>query len=305
MKAPTDRRQFLKTIAEGGVILGAGTLAGPTWAFASTQPKIGLQLYTVRDDLKKDLDGTLRAVAAIGYREVETAPDETPAKTLAAALSANGLSTPSGHCATFHVAEQPDTMIERTKTLGQKFLICAWPQGLDANLHCDRSRDSHKLTMDDFRRHAELFNRFGEQCRKAGIQFGYHNHNFEFREQGGVIPYDDLLQRTDAKLVKLEVDCYWVSRAGKDPVDFLRKYGDRIQLLHIKDMKPVSAPAFDTETGGDAFTEVGTGTIGWRRIFDEAGKTGVRYAFIEQDKCARPPVESARMSYENLQKLLQ
>lgn len=304
MTTRTDRRKFLKSTAAGGLVCGATSLAGPQWAFAEARPKIGLQLYSVRDDLKKDLNGTLRAVAAIGYREVETAPDETPAKTLAAALAASGLSSPSGHCATFHVAEEPAAIIARTKTLGQQFLICAWPQGLDANLRCDRSRDSHKLTIDDFRRHAELFNRFGEECRKAGIQFGYHNHNFEFRAQNGVVPYDDLLGRTDPNLVRLELDCYWVSRAGKDPVEFLRKYSDRVQLLHIKDMKPVSAPAFDTETGGDAFTEVGTGTIAWRRIFDEARKTGVRYAFIEQDKCARPPVESARMSYENLQKLL-
>jgi sugar phosphate isomerase/epimerase len=304
MAKRTDRRQFLQDAAIGVTTAGAAALLGTRVLAETPHVAIGLQLYTVRDDLKKDLNGTLRAVAAIGYHNVETAPGDDSAKTVHDALVAAGLTTPSGHCQTHHIAEQPDAVIENAKILGQQYLVCAWLQALDASLHSDRSREGNKLTLDDFRRHAELFNRFGEKCRKAGIQFGYHAHNFEFKTHDGIEPFDLLLQQTDPKYVQVEMDCYWMTRAGKDPVSFFEKYPGRISLLHIKDMKPVSGPSVDVQAGGDAFTEVGTGTIDWKRIFAAAEKAGVKYAFVEQDKCERPAIESAKISYDNLRKLL-
>ena len=265
---------------------------------------IGLQLYNVREELKKDLPGTLRAVAAIGYRRVEMGTDDYSAEVLRDAIAASGLTCLGGHCQTRHIVDQPDATIERAKTLGYRYLCCAWLQGLDSGFHVNAGRTGNALTLDDFRRHAELFNRFGEKCRQAGIQFGYHNHNFEFRTLEGIVPYDLLMQQTDPKLFQIELDTYWAERAGKDSVELLRKYRGRVMTLHLKDLKPVKGPTFDVEEGRDAFTEVGSGTLDWKRIFTAADEAGVKHAFAEQDSGERPPIESAKISFDFLQKLL-
>ena len=303
MSGTTNRRQFLRDASAGIAVAGSARMFDHQLLAASPHIPIGLQLYTVREELKKDLSGTLRAVAAIGYREVELGEDDYPAEQVRDALAASGLTCFGGLCQTRNIAEQPDATIARAKTLGYRYLSCAWPQGLDSAFHVNPARTANALTLDDYRRHAELFNRFGEKCRQAGIQLVYHSHNFEFQPLDGIVPYDLLMQQTDPTFFQIELDTYWVARAGQDPIDFFRKYPGRVATLHLKDMKPVKSPTFDVDAGRDAFTEVGSGTMNWKQILTAAETAGVQHAFLEQDAGERPPIESAKIGYDYLQKL--
>src|SRR2546422_9648407 len=126
---------------------------------------------------------------------------------------------------------------------------------------------------------------------------------FEFKTFDGVSAYDELLRRTDSKLVQLELDCYWITRAGKDPLDYFKQYPGRFPLWHIKDRKPGYAPATDMDQGPGPFTEVGRGSIDWPKIFSGAREAGVKHYYVEQDFCERPPLESAKISYDYLKGL--
>lgn len=285
-----DRRTFLRDGALGLAALSAAAkLEQPGMADPLGLP-IGLQLYTVRDQMAMDFDGTLKQVAAIGYKEVEMANfyNKKPME-IRDSLRAAGLSCPSAHYLLPQLRNGLDQRIEDAKQLGLGYMVCAFLM------------PAERKTLDDYLHIAELFNHIGEQCHNSGIQFAYHGHNFEFTPFGRVLPYDVLLSHTDPRLVKFEMDCYWVSRAGKDPVTYLKKYPGRFPLLHIKDMKPGHAPTSDISVGGDAFTEVGRGVIDWKRIFKAAH--GLKHYFVEQDKCDRPPLESAKISYDYLHSL--
>jgi sugar phosphate isomerase/epimerase len=145
--------------------------------------------------------------------------------------------------------------------------------------------------MDDYKRHAENFNSFGEICENAGLQFAYHNHDFEFLNFDGVMPYDYLLENTDPELVKMELDLYWITKGGQDPVEYFKKYPGRFELWHVKDME-------DNEE--KFFAEVGYGTIDFKRIFAERETAGMEMFFVEQDQSRRNPFESIEMSFNFL-----
>lgn len=286
-----NRRAFFR---DGALGLAAASLVArwPQPAFADPFGlPVGLQLYTVRAEAQKDFDGTLRSVAAIGYKEVElpgffnrTAPQ------ISKSLKAAGLTCPSAHYMTPDLRKNLDAHIDFAKEIGLSYMVCAFLM------------PAERKSLDDYRHLADFFNKVGEQCQKAGIQFAYHAHNFEYTVFDGVVAFDDLIEHTDPKLFKIELDCYWMTRAGKDPVAYLKKYPGRFPLLHIKDMKPGHPPTTDVMKGGDAFTEVGRGSIDWKPIF-EAADGSLKHYFVEQDKCDRPPMESAKISYEYLHKL--
>jgi sugar phosphate isomerase/epimerase len=303
MTATTSRRRFLRYLSSAVATSGAALTFRNLLGAAPSRVAIGLQLYTIREELKKDLPGTLRAVAAIGYRLIELGEDDLPAQALHDAITSAGLTCLGGLCQTHHLANEADATITRAKTLGYRYLSCAWPQGLDSGFRVIPARTANALTIDDYRRLAELFNRVGEKCRDAGMQLVYHSHNFEFRPIDGTEPFDLLVRQTDPKFLQIELDTYWVARAGRDPVDFFRKYPGRVTTLHVKDMKPVSGPTFDADAGRDAFTEVGNGTMDWSRILSAADQAGVRHAFAEQDSGDHPAIESARISFDYLKKI--
>ena len=283
-----NRRRFLRSSALG--LAAVATAQAPRALFANPYAKpIGLQLYTLRDQLQKDMLGTLKQVAAMGIQEVEIYDlyGKTPAE-FAQILKDDGLSAPSGHYMTRHLHGNWEKEIEDAKTIGMKYMVNAI---LDPE---------ERKSFDDWKRLAELFNKAGEQTQKAGIQYCYHNHNFEFQKFGNTTAYDYLLKALDPKLVKFEMDCFWVTHAGQDPVAIMQKHPGRFPLLHIKDMKDKPAPTQEFDAKMGLFAPVGHGTIEWKRIFAAAPTGGMKHFFVEQDYCEQPPPEAVKMSYEFL-----
>ncbi len=272
-----NRRMFL-----GG--LSAAAAAGfSSFARAARLETIGLQLYTVRRDLEKDFEGTLAQVGKVGFREVELAGlfGRTP-QDLRASLERHGLKAPSMHVDLPAVQRDWGNTLEAGNALGVRYIICAWLE------------PEERRGLDDFKKHAETFNRAGEEAKNAGIQFGFHNHDFEFVPLQGTVPYDLLLKETDSALVQMEMDLYWITKAGADPLYYFQLYPGRFPLVHVKDMDA---------TPEKYFTEVGRGVVDFRRVFAQAKLGGIRHYFVEQDETPGPAIESAQESYQYLKKL--
>lgn len=274
---------------------------------------IGLQLYTVGAELAQDLDGTLRTIAAIGYREVETAglPGSVDAAQLRAALDRAGLKCRSTHFPLPLLQMDLAGQIEQARQLGAQYVICSAPWVADVSRFKPPAPGQgmehafmallDSFAMDDWRWNVEQFNRIGAEVNKAGMRFGYHNHGAEFREFDGRIAYDEMLQLADPELVVMELDCGWVANAGHDPVDYLQRYPGRFHLLHVKDIEKGSKTSAGFEMKG---TSIGSGALDWPRIFKAAKAAGVKGYFVEQEPpFARPPLEEIRASYEYLHAL--
>lgn len=292
----TSRRFFLKSTT---ALSAAFFVKGPVSGFAAT-PLIGLQLYTVRDLMAKDPIGTLQTVAKIGYTSVEDATYTGTEKfygmdpaTFRKVLSDNGLVAPSGH---YRLGEEKSaevvngTMlhdwqkaVDDAASVGLKYMVCAYLS------------TEERGTIDHYKMLADDFNKAGAICKKAGIQFCYHNHDFEFAKQGDVYPYDILLSSTDKDLVKMEMDLYWVTKAGLDPVELIKKNPGRFPLWHVKDMD---------KTPEKMFTEVGNGVIDFKKIFGYKDLAGMKYFFVEQDKCPGSPFDSITQSITYIKKNL-
>src|ERR1035441_5354615 len=237
------RRDFLQLTAAG-----VGSLALRRISIAAdTRIPLGVQLYTVRDQAEKNLNQVLAQISKIGYQEVETYWNiySHPAKELRKMIADNGLRVPSGHFDYDGLASK----LDYAKELGVQYMICPMlPKDL-------------WTSADGFKKAAAQFNQWGEKVHGMGMQFGFHNHNYEFQKFGNSTGFDILTQNTDAKLVCLEMDCYWITQAGQDPVAMLKKYGSRIQLLHLKDRKPGFPTSQTLDPTAEHFTEVGSGTI--------------------------------------------
>jgi sugar phosphate isomerase/epimerase len=289
-----DRRRFLETAAT----VAAATLFTNRMSWSAADHKIdklGVQLYTVRKQMKRDFEGTLAKVAAIGYKEVEFAGyfDHSP-KDVRAILDRLGLVSPAPHVAYDTLGDKWPAQIESAKILGQSYIVCPWiPKKL-------------RKHPDIWQRAAETFNRAGEASQKAGIQFAYHNHWFEFLPVNGKLPYDVLLDACDPNLVKMELDLCWITLGGGDPLKYFDRYPGRFPLVHVKDMKKLpQVSASGGQNFGDRLkdmTEVGSGIIDWRRIFAQSEKAGIKHYIVEHDK-AKAPFDSIKTSYEYLRQL--
>lgn len=281
-----SRQTFLR---QAGTLALAAPILTKLDAFGKAPQRVGLQLYTLRNELPKDLEGTLKKVAEIGYKEVETFGysdgkffGKTP-KEFKAILDGLGLTAVSGHYMLAGIRKGWDKAIADAAELGSKYMNCAY---LFPN---------ERKSIDDYKTYAQLFNQAGEATRKSGIQFGYHNHDFEFQAIDGQLPYDILLKNTDPKLVKMELDLYWVSYAGKDPVELFKQNPGRFPLVHLKDM---------AKTEKREFAEVGTGSINFQRIMDAKTTGGIEHYFVEQDAVVKgTPLEAIAISYQNVMKL--
>ena len=280
------RRNFLELSAAG-----LGTLALSDLAFAAIKPfPVGVQLYTVREQAEKDLNAVLAHISMIGYKEVETYWNvyTHPAKKLRSMIVDNGMSVPSGH----FDYDGLEGKLDYAKELGVQYVVCPMlPKDM-------------WTSADGFKKAAAQFNKWGEQVQKMGMQFGFHNHNYEFQKFGNTTGFDILTQNTDAKLVCLEMDCYWITQAGQDPVAMLKKFGSRIQLLHLKDRQAGFPTTQMLGPDAEHITEVGSGTIDWKAVIETGQQTGVKHFFVERDNGSTPPFESLRISYNYLSKLM-
>ncbi|WP_420148982.1 sugar phosphate isomerase/epimerase family protein [Spirosoma sp.] len=274
-----SRKDFLKTSA---LALGL-PFVNSINAFAKPIKNVGLQLYTVRNEISKDVEGTLRKIAQIGYTEIETGSfyGKTP-KEFKAFLSGMGLSAPSSLHMTSAMKTDWSKTVDQAAEAGQSFMGCAY------------LAPNERKTIDDYKKIAELFNKSGEVCKKAGIQFMHHNHDFEFEPLEGQVPYDLILKETDQNLVKLELDLYWSTKAGQDPVALFKKSPGRFPIVHMKDME---------KSPDRTFAPVGTGSIDFQRILDARKIAGIQHYYVEQDVCKVPPLEAIAISFQNVKKL--
>lgn len=276
-----SRRQMLGS----SVALGVSTLIAPTIAPAATGPKKqvpGIQLYTVRASMATDVPGTLRAIAGIGYREVEFAGygDHSPQQ-VRDLLDDLNLKSPSSHVDAVTIRDDPLSLIEMATALGNDYLTIAWLNPDD------------RQSLDDYKRWAETFNHAGEVCRENGIRLAYHNHDFEFLSIDGQVPFDILLSETDPALVDFELDMFWVRKGGQDIVNILNRAPGRFTMAHIKDMD---------EQGN--MVEVGTGVIDFESILGNEAASGLRHLFVEHDQPS-DPFKSAAISYLALASILE
>ena len=292
-----DRRKFVKTAVQTATGVTAATLLADKFSWAAAERRIdrvGLQLYTVRDLMKDDFDGTIAKVAAIGYKEVEFAGYfGRTGQQVRAACDKNGLEPISTHVQYDELDDKFPSVIETSKTIGLKYIVCPWiPEDL-------------RKSPDIWKQAAAKFNHCGEQSKKAGLQFAYHNHWFEFLPVDGKLPYDALLKECDGNLVKMEMDLCWITAAGGDPLKYFNLYSGRFPLVHVKDLKKLPViTAGGSQNFGDTvdLTSVGSGIIDWKRIFAQSEKAGIKHYIVEHDK-PEVPFDSITKSYEYLNKV--
>jgi sugar phosphate isomerase/epimerase len=277
------RRTFLGHVAASPLIPAAADLSRRSGEAAKAEHKIerlGLQLYTVRDQMGKDFEGTLAQVAAAGYREVEFAGyfDHAP-KDVRAILDRHKLTAPSTHVDYASVETKLPQVIESSHAIGHRFIVNPW---IDEEM---------RKQPDVWKRIAATFNKAGEACKKAGLQFAYHNHHFEFVPVNGVMPFDQLLKECDADLVKMELDLCWITVARQDPLVYFQRYPGRFPLVHVKGLKkiPEGQPPVPFDQAIPNITDVGTSdVVDWKRIFAKADQAGIRHYFVEHDQAASP-----------------
>lgn len=292
-----DRRTFLGR----AVALSAAALLSNEFVWAAEEAehkldRIGVQLYSVRWQMKRNFEATLAKVAAIGYEEVEFAGyfHRSP-QDVRVAIDRVGLTSPAGHVDWDVLApEKWPAQIDFAKIIGQDYIVCPWiPEKI-------------RKQPDGWKRAADVFNRAGEASKKSGVQFAYHNHWFEFLPVNGKLPYDFLLENCDPDLVKMELDLCWITVGGGDPLKYFDKYPGRFPLVHLKDVKSLpKVSASGKQNFGSSMkemTEVGSGILDWKRILANSEKAGIKHYIVEHDKPAHP-FESIRTSYQYLRRL--
>ena len=286
----THRRAFLK---QSGLALAATTVL-PSMVFEFTKKHaVGLQLYSLRETIGNDVKGTIKKVADIGFKEVETygySPQNKfwgmSVKEFKGILDDNDLTTPSGHYGVdpfLEASGKKDDFafnLDVANELEQKYVIIPYIGG------------GLRTSIEDYKRLSEKLNTAGEMCKKAGLKLAYHNHDFEFKDYDGQNGLEVFLNNTDKNLVDFEMDIYWVVRAGKDPVELFKKYPKRFPLWHVKDM---------SKANKELNTEIGSGSIDYKEIFDNMKKSGAKHLIIEQENFEMDPYKSLTQSFKYIQ----
>jgi len=304
MKTNHKRRDFLKistASAVGVIVLGPmackpKTKQAEPVAIDKKSFGVGLQLYTIRDAMAADALGSLKKISDLGYKNVELASyadgkfyGYAPAefKKIVNDLGMDITSSHAGVEATGITRENAQLMADSHAELGVKYCVQPWVNEPDRNI------ESYKRMIGDW-------NEVGKIMKSVGIQFGYHNHNFEFATVDGLVPYYDIyMPEMDADLITMELDMYWATKAGQDPVEMFNKYPGRFQLFHFKDMSQQSEPFY--EVIKDDITSVGAGLIDFKRIWDARETAGMKYMFVEDDNQGMgQPFEAVGLSIDNL-----
>ncbi len=307
MKTKQSRRDFLKVSAAGalGAIVmsqyscrpGGKPVQGMTLAEHAARG-LGMQLYTIRDAMTADVPGSLKKVADIGYKFLELAGyidskfygyEPADFKKLVNDMGMEILSSHTQVEAEGITLENAKIMADDHAKLGVKFCIQPWivPEA--------------RTTISSYQKMAADWNKVGGIMKESGIQFGYHNHNFEFNTVEGKIPfYDIFMAELDKDLVTMEIDLFWTTKAGQDPVEIFKKYPGRFQIFHMKDMFTREAPFFTTDGVAD-FAPVGAGVIDFARILEARDIAGMKYMIVEQDSTKDgKPFEAIQTSITNL-----
>jgi sugar phosphate isomerase/epimerase len=288
MKTKQSRRDFLRLSATGalGAILisksNLKTVEAPVSSSVAVDPKkfgIGLQLYTIRDAMGKDVPGSLKKVSDIGYKYLELADYKDgkfygylpgDLKKLVNDLDMEILSSHASVNPKGITTDEAKKMAEDHAKLGAKYCMQPWIDEAD------------RKSIAGFQKMVAEWNKVGKIMKENGIQFGYHNHNFEFATVEGKIPYFDIfLKEMDKDLLTMELDLFWTTKAGQKPVELFKKYPGRFQLFHMKDMYTKEAPFFETKTND--FAPVGEGVINFKEILAAKKIAGMKYMIVEQD----------------------
>jgi len=280
----TSRREFLQATALAALSTAASR--------AAQLKSIGVQLYTVRTILPQKPAETLNAIRAIGYQEIEATFANFDK--IWPMVQASGLKAVSMHVDNMLMTKGADEMsrvVDQLKGYGFQYAVHPYVP------------PAERGGPDVMKALADKLNLFGEKCRAAGMQAAYHNHAFESAPAGDQTLFQVLIDNTDKKLVGFEVDCFWISVAGKDPAEFIKKLSGRIPLLHLKDKAQGTEQRFNESVPRTAFKEVGNGILDWPVILRAAAAAGVQHYFVEQDQTPGDPLESIRQSYNYLSKL--
>jgi len=287
-----SRRNFIVTTG----LAASAVLASPSFAFSMNKKEIGLQLYTLRDELPKDVKGTLEKVAKAGYTAVETygfsIKDQfwglTP-KELKKILDDNGLKAVSGHYNLGSFLYDGNTAeltasIEAAEILKSEFLTIPWVD------------EPFRRNIEDYKKIAARINEAAKMCKKADLKLAYHNHDFEFQKHNGITGFEILLKETDKDVVSFELDLYWVIHSGNDPLALFAANPGRFKMWHVKDKD---------KTNNDLNTEVGSGTIDFKPLFAAAKQSGMIHFFVEQENnFASNSFESIKLSCDFISKNL-
>jgi sugar phosphate isomerase/epimerase len=286
-----SRRQWLAS---------AASLAAAPLLLAKGGRTVGVQLYTVRTVLPKDSEHVLKTIADIGYKEIEGQGREG---LIAAAprIKELGMTPVSCHVETplitgdwekYKMKEVPlEEAIESVRKIGVQYFTMAYIQ------------PQARGDLDFYKKTADSMNRVAEQCHKAGLQFAYHNHAFEFGGKPGERPIDIFHERLDKKLVALEMDVFWVSVAGNDPIEMLKLWKGRVHLLHLKDKEKGTPVQYSESVPKTAFKEVGSGVLDFPAILKAAPAAGVKHYFVEQDQTPGDPLDSLKKSFDYIQSI--
>ena len=274
------RRDFFAA-ATGAI---TGMTAGLAYAQQGGTQKlgnIGLQLYTLRDMMKRSVPHTLEAAAKAGYKEVEFAGYfNVSARQIRKLLDANGLSSPSAHIQTTDLGATWESTLEDATIIGHTYLTLAWI-------------DAAERTLDGYKRIAGRLNEAGAKAAEEGVQVAYHNHAYGFEEIAGQVPYEIFLRETDPRHVVMEADVFWMRQANEDPLAWFERYPGRFHMLHLKDMGPPPKKEM---------LDVGKGVIDWKTLLSRSKAAGVRHYFVEHDE-PRDAIASIRSSYRYLRAL--
>ena len=292
-----SRRSFLVSAGAG---IAAGSFMNRAFADHHGAVPLGIQLWTVKSEAEKDLEGTLRAVYAAGFRDIEFAGyyGKNPAD-LGKLMRGMGFNLVSTHAGAGDIAKSGDKIIADARALGLKYVVCSSPGVSPEKEKLSWEERMKSVDLSDWKWNADLFNKFGKQVAEAGMVFGYHNHSAEFKKYDGQTAFDWLFANTDPKFVKIELDVGWVAVAEHDPVALLNKYQDRVVALHVKDVGKRGADGKEPPS-----VALGEGTVDWKSVLGTAKKHGTAAYFYEQEEpFTRPILESVKMSGEYLQKL--
>jgi sugar phosphate isomerase/epimerase len=301
MASPT-RRDFITSAA---LLIAAGIIPAGAAARTARIPP-GLQLWTVKEELARDFEGTLRALGRMGYRRVEAAGwfDRSP-RQIRAALKSAGLDCVAAHHNLADLIKDTDARLAFARDVGVRYIVASSPA---PSRPLQPGKDwSHAvaeaMTLDDWRSNAEAMERIGRRARQMGLRFGYHNHSAEFLNYGGRLPMDEITRLTDPANVVLELDIGWVAGAGYDPVETIARYAPRIHLLHIKDL--VTTERVPGKIVADERTvPIGQGSVDWPAVFRAVRRAPIHSWFVEiEAPFARPPLESLEQSLAYLRRI--